>query len=249
MAEPFGWGYGRGCSWVNQDCDSGQWNAIGEFCQTANSVYKCTYDRKAVGECDLTTYTSNLPSYYQYFAQPTVGGSLETADFCPVIQSLQDTICQSISSTVYVEDTYGVDSRCFEVQYDGSADAGCYRHRCTSTTTVQAYVRGNWVDCPYGTTITVNGSPTLRYAIRCGFLDQPPDSRVIELSVSRLQCPSASENFCVTKLSPFAIAGTRRLDVPVYSFPPDVGSGAESGLIARVWIAVVFSVLTIALRL
>ena len=44
----------------------------------------CTPDHKAKGYCNAGTYASNLPSEYQYFSNPKMGGSLEQADYCPL---------------------------------------------------------------------------------------------------------------------------------------------------------------------
>lgn len=59
----------------------------------------CTTDRVGIGYVALSTYTSALPTQYQYFAgQPTVGGNLDVADYCPMIQLYSNARCDDTSN-------------------------------------------------------------------------------------------------------------------------------------------------------
>ena len=95
-----GWGRGRGCGWVKDNCSAATWG----------SDYQCTapraagaggggggsesasgsgrvaasvgYNNRFYGACPETAFASPLPPGYQHFADPDVGGTDFLADFC-----------------------------------------------------------------------------------------------------------------------------------------------------------------------
>lgn len=112
------WGYHRGCSWLLQPCISAQTAIETEFCDSA-SLPRCDYTYTKKGACDLQTSTTLLPSLYQYFNDPYLGGTDRFADHCPVVvpdpaQDCTGTISSpEVNNEVYGE-TVSRNSRCIE---------------------------------------------------------------------------------------------------------------------------------------
>ena len=112
------WGYHRGCSWLLQSCISAQTAIETEFCDSA-SLPRCDYTYTKKGACDLQTSTTLLPSLYQYFNDPYLGGTDRFADHCPVVvpdpaQDCTGTISSpEVNNEVYGE-TVSRNSRCIE---------------------------------------------------------------------------------------------------------------------------------------
>ncbi|KAL9189154.1 hypothetical protein ACHAXT_011644 [Thalassiosira profunda] len=76
---------GAGCDFVEDECiQSGYVPSWGQglFCSSANDI-GCTPDKHLVAYCDISQWDGNLPSGYQYFDNPSVGGGLQQMDFCP----------------------------------------------------------------------------------------------------------------------------------------------------------------------
>ena len=112
------WGYHRGCSWLFSSCiQSG--NALStEFCDSA-TLPRCDYTYTKKGACDLYSGTTLIPSLYQYFNDPYIGGADEFVDYCPVVVPDPMNDCTgTISSPEVNNEVYGEtvcpDCRCIE---------------------------------------------------------------------------------------------------------------------------------------
>ena len=79
----FRYGKGLGCSFLNNTCVSNGETIYGrEFCVVPGEE-RCSASNIDRGFCYITTYSSQLPSYYQYFSDKRKGGFIP-ADYCPV---------------------------------------------------------------------------------------------------------------------------------------------------------------------
>eukprot|EP00947_MAST-08B_sp_MAST-8B-sp1_P003679 g3679.t1 len=145
LTEGLAWGYKKGCDFATAQCiTNGVVTATGaedHFCTVADER-KCSVDHTAQASCTRTSYASNLPSQFNYFTDSTAAGSLSTADYCPVYQTLTNRVC--IDSTLapatdsnYQGQLYGTNMRCFEstlLQFinsqtlASSPGVGCYEH-------------------------------------------------------------------------------------------------------------------------
>jgi len=81
---------GAGCEFLEDQCiqrgSVPDW-AMGTFCDAATSI-GCTPDKNLVAYCDISKWDGNLPSGYQYFEDPSVGGGLQQMDFCPAYTTI-----------------------------------------------------------------------------------------------------------------------------------------------------------------
>ena len=79
----FRYGKGLGCDFLNTKCVSNNYTDFDrEFCVNAGED-RCSASNIDRGYCYIVNYSSSLPSYYQYFDSPTIGG-FSPADYCPV---------------------------------------------------------------------------------------------------------------------------------------------------------------------
>jgi len=81
---------GAGCDFLEDRCvQRGKVPSWGEgtFCDSTTSV-GCTPDKNLVAYCDIAKWDGNLPSGYQYFEDPSVGGGLQQMDFCPAYTTI-----------------------------------------------------------------------------------------------------------------------------------------------------------------
>ncbi|EPY23648.1 leishmanolysin [Strigomonas culicis] len=150
-------GYKKGCDFLYQTCKSNTDNGIADeycFVEDSSSKQRCSYDRFAVGRCDVKTYSS-IDSQFQYFSTATLGG-LPTMDYCPVISSYSNANCL-VSSEVLMNfngHEYGLTSRCFEstLVTSGYPNLGkgprCILTTCTPEGQVLLRIQGQTVECP-----------------------------------------------------------------------------------------------------
>lgn len=146
------WGYHKGCEFISKKCVENGKASSGDFC-VAEDADSCDYLGVRKGYCDLTTHTTALPKPYQYFAQPTVGGSDPWLDYCPVVKPYSNGNCRDPSTVQVVsklKETAGYTSRCLVGDYDKSRQwkhAGCYPVNCSGASAVLTIGSIN-VTCP-----------------------------------------------------------------------------------------------------
>jgi hypothetical protein len=139
----FKFGKGKGCEFFNKDCIENEKATFEEFCDTANAAI-CSSSRTLKSSCYLTTYTSSIPTAYQYFSDPRKGG-FPAADYCPVPYQAHSSStyfsnhCQIGSSSLSSEynEKIGFDSFCFMSSILPSSSTTstsqipiCYEVRC-----------------------------------------------------------------------------------------------------------------------
>ena len=134
---------GAGCDFLEDQCiQQGvvpSW-ASGMFCNSASSI-GCTPDKHLVAYCDISKWDGNLPSGYQYFEDPSVGGGLQQMDFCPAYTTIfrfeVDDNVRVLDCTdpkldgAWVEkgdEVFGEDSRCIE--HASGVRPLCLEHVC-----------------------------------------------------------------------------------------------------------------------
>ena len=141
----FKFGKGKGCGFmdVSKKCIENEKATFEEFCDTANAAI-CSSSRTLKSSCYLTTYTSSIPTAYQYFSDPRKGG-FPAADYCPVPYQAHSSStyfsnhCQIGSSSLSSEynEKIGFDSFCFMSSILPSSSTAstsqipiCYEVRC-----------------------------------------------------------------------------------------------------------------------
>ena len=145
VAQPLLWGRDRGCAFATGECiapSSGAPLDGRHFCNEAMQA-GCTTDLRARGYCNMVTYSSALPAGYRHFgADPTQGGSLSVADYCPFYQSWSNGACDDAANLPgrnYRAEAYGPSSRCLATAVsqvvgtnvlDSPQGVGCYPTRC-----------------------------------------------------------------------------------------------------------------------
>eukprot|EP00916_Digyalum_oweni_P014828 GHVL01024263.1.p1 GENE.GHVL01024263.1~~GHVL01024263.1.p1 ORF type:complete len:803 (+),score=121.86 GHVL01024263.1:21-2429(+) len=93
------------------------------FC-TESMASGCTLQHHAAARCVISTYASDLPESFQYFANPREGGSSEKLDYCPRWEEYAffdrpgvTSDCTNLNNAMedrnFYGETYGKTSRCF----------------------------------------------------------------------------------------------------------------------------------------
>ena len=141
----FRFGKGKGCGFMDESkkCIENEKATFEEFCDTANAAM-CSSSRTLKSSCYLTTYTSSIPTAYQYFSDPRKGG-FPAANYCPVPYQAHSSStyfsnhCSIGSSSLSSEynEKIGFDSFCFMSSILPSSSTAstsqipiCYEVRC-----------------------------------------------------------------------------------------------------------------------
>ncbi len=158
----FAWGAKQGCPFVQEKCSS--WTSMPKF--SCNTVYSsnsdgtkgvgCTHDYRSKAYCNLIKSASTFPSYFQYFSDPTVGGSDSYMDSCPVYKDFADGDCRNLdgktSAAWYFGEQTGKNSKCFTGTYSqvtslgNNIHAGCHPFSCSDG--LKVTVGTTVIDCP-----------------------------------------------------------------------------------------------------
>ena len=141
-AQSINWGKNAGCGFITQKCVSSGTPITEDFCvEQYTTVEMCDFMHIRKGFCNLGKYQSALPSAYQYFADPMMGGSDQYIDYCPVVKPYSNGNCRDpdtvLLSTDFGEDA-GPDSRCITGTYSKSGSSsphsGCHAVSCSGST-------------------------------------------------------------------------------------------------------------------
>ncbi|CCW61212.1 unnamed protein product [Phytomonas sp. EM1] len=220
-AESMAWGKNAGCVLFNEKCVINGVSQVPEmFCVTetrTKSEYKCTSNRLDVGYCDLSDNMTHLSSIFQYFTNPTMGGTQGWTDYCPFVRGFWDAGCNDVSSKVLPGSVLSESARCFsalpsatlEISGGENMAAVCAHVLCEeATATYRVRVKGasDFVNCPRGG-ILVPSKYSAEFssgAIECPPYDEVctgnPSSAVGLLAteaVSAAGTPSSSETRCM----------------------------------------------------
>ncbi|KAK7198267.1 leishmanolysin, GP63 [Novymonas esmeraldas] len=161
-AEPVDLGATAGAKLFTDPClADGASNFPAVFCDSLSSAARmCTTDRLNMGRCGVTFYSSDLPTFAQYYPQrPTLGGSISYSDYCPAVQPFSNTGCNAGSVASMPGSVVGDDARCFTslnlVVKRTFTDPGaiCAKVHCENATrTYKVLVSGgtSWLSCGAG---------------------------------------------------------------------------------------------------
>ena len=65
--EPLAWGHHAGCDFLDRPCS--EWSQPRYTC-TREREALCSYDRRGMAYCDITSFQRPLPAEHQYFEDP-----------------------------------------------------------------------------------------------------------------------------------------------------------------------------------
>jgi len=157
------WGQGMGCEFTNQGCNNWPTDYNGYFC-TDNNKDGCTSDYQAKGECQISSAT-NVPTMYQYFSDPTLIGSYDLPDYCPLTWGYSNGWCfdsgAATKSIFNMGETFSANSRCFssslakDLIVAGTTAAACYETYCTGPDELRVKIGGYYYLCPAGANIKI----------------------------------------------------------------------------------------------
>lgn len=143
------WGVSQGCQFTSQKCVLNQ-VATNQLYNIDRNNKQCDYKRLNKGITNIKAYTS-IPSAYQYFSDPTLGGDLY-ADYCPFTLPNADGNCRGLGSEdTLLDENYGENigenGRCVEGNFTLTGDtfwhATCHQVTCYES----------WVDITIGDTV------------------------------------------------------------------------------------------------
>jgi leishmanolysin-like peptidase len=244
------WGFKQGCTFATSTClrkgattgpglgNPPHFYADARALKSSGSNAVCTTDRLAVGQVRVSQYNGNLPTQYQYYSDPTVGGgSSETLDFCPAIEAYTNRMCavaanQDVNAYKYGE-TYGPGSMCATstlrlTGFTEGLGAGCYEMMCVTGSSPAVHI-----------TVTSNGNSE---NVHCTTADANVAKSVPGYS-GTITCPDFAI-FCADriKLSPDAEPTAQPspdVDPSPGPGPHDHGNAAFSVQGGSSWIAIV----------
>lgn len=164
------WGSNKGCEFIIDQCIIDKQAKFSEFCNISTSITQCDHTHTYKGTCTLTDLNSPIPTQYQYFNDPYIGGNDSLADYCPYIQPLQTGSCLDIGeeSSSINEDDYGEsvceNCKCLEGTYVNQLSkkaihlhAGCHKVTCEGNIAV-IHIGQEIVFCdPSGGKVAVRG--------------------------------------------------------------------------------------------
>jgi leishmanolysin len=153
MSEPFNYGRGEGCNWIQNPCSLANWGRY--FCSDSASE-GCNGHRTAGGHCTYVGWTNSLPIEFRYFTDPTIGGDSAWNDYCPVYEGYSNRYCHDSSQTFPVDaygEVMGPNSYCWDLTGGDRVD-GCFVTQCfldasnNNIITLRMQIGGNWIKCP-----------------------------------------------------------------------------------------------------
>lgn len=184
-------GLAQGCAYATGKCAASNagappaW-ALDPAGHSGSTNVMCTQDRRAIAYTQTSTYASALPTQYQYFSSnPALGGSLGTADYCPVVWAYSNGLCSVVAngaasgcasdgSCTSSGETFGPSSACLlsSLATSGGAGrgAGCYKIMCApdaSYALVKLAGVSTPVNCSVGGAVMSSGSSALRGSFTC----------------------------------------------------------------------------------
>ena len=185
-------GYKQGCGFAENYCvDRGSGQPVSSAFCASDTTAGCSPDLLGHGTCGMSLYTSDLPTYYQYFSNPRRGGRDSLSDYCPVVYP--NTKCNDLAScTSSKAEMCGGESVCMRANTfaDGASGVSsscgencprCYNLRCSSSGTVVGItvsVSGQQVDlpCSAGEVLVTNNITPHLFSPNNAYLTCPADS-------------------------------------------------------------------------
>jgi leishmanolysin len=230
-SESMTWGSNAGCGYVTDKCNTASGGFGTLFCNETNSnVDLCTFNRKAVGYCNVGTFpSSTIPSYWQYFSNPNLGGSGTFMDYCPIVAAYSNRICGDFTPLTQTDQVFGIyygsGSRCVDTSADlideNFAGTGptkrCFAMKCYNN---QLFIQvgSAWVACPAtGESAQVNAPAGFTGTLTC-----PPASVVCdeELVVNTTVIPQPTTTSSPVTTATTTITTTTTTNSPTATASP-----------------------------
>jgi leishmanolysin len=133
------WGHLAGCEFLSEKCVSDSKPLTRDFC-VEDSAMSCDSLGLRIGHCDIEEYDTKLPTPFQYFSSPYVGGIDYYLDFCPVVKPYWNGNCRDIQEDGHAEmdlgESTGYWSRCLEGNYslgETRKHATCHTVDCSAS--------------------------------------------------------------------------------------------------------------------
>lgn len=173
VVDQMDFGFHRGCPFVNKRCnavdavrnDTHTWY----FCNAADTEF-CGYNSQFIGRCNVMSYSGPLPVEYQYFEEPTTGGSDEFSDRCPIAELFDGGLCKDrpkTSGSVFF-DTNGSSTRCHRssvvtagLTLEGATVVKCFQTTCLSESSSMVRLGDYFFPCTAGASVEFIGSVAL----------------------------------------------------------------------------------------
>lgn len=180
------WAKDQGCDIFTTKCITNGVTNFPNFCTNSNKG--CDPMNLYRSKCNIKTYSSVIPSEYQYFSSEFVGGDDTSIDYCGYKKPYSSGSCHgtgistSLASSYYGE-TIGSSSKCFDgtilkVGYTSSTlwHGSCYPTNCSGTSAIITVLGSSGaisVVCPQeGGQVTVSGFNGFivcpAYSVICG---------------------------------------------------------------------------------
>ena len=157
-----------GCSFFTNPC---LLNGVSQdpniWCDTQGS-WTCDSLALNKGTCKVSTYTTDLPLWFQYFSIPTTGGSDGYSDYCPYRLRYSNGACRGNSVSTFTlsksNEVISMQSRCFvsNLVISGYTQnppySACYPVIACSSSSASVQIGTQILECPFtGGTFTVPG--------------------------------------------------------------------------------------------
>lgn len=157
-----------GCEFFDTKClTNGVSNYPDLFCDAAVD-FDCDPMRLYKSICNIATYSSVLPTAFQYFSTNTIGGADEYTDYCPFKWGYSNGSCRGNSAVTYIipecSEVIGINSRCFKSNLVidtftlSEPYTACYPVISCSSTSATVQIGSQTIECPFtGAVLTVPG--------------------------------------------------------------------------------------------
>lgn len=161
-AETLLFGRSQGCNFASPGKCVSSWpkHQEGYICDLNDpNRLGCSADRRSQVWCNgAISSLSGIPPQFQYFSDPTKGGSDSLMDFCPVANERRWCLWSSENPNdpFNYGEQYCRDCRCFmsnlieAVPARPNMNPGCYRHICISPEDLRIQIGEYYYNCPFG---------------------------------------------------------------------------------------------------
>lgn len=130
-------GFQRGCGFIHKNCIDSSKAMYNEFCTDTTGLSLCDFTRTYRGTCNLAKLNTLIPTSYQYFNDPYIGGADTLLDYCPIVKPTASCRDSSSETTDAYAEVLCNDCRCLEGTYvlqnsgvNAHYHSGCLEVKC-----------------------------------------------------------------------------------------------------------------------
>jgi hypothetical protein len=176
-AQELVWGNNKGCSFATDNCAN--WPKDGGYkCDQINpntgiGTEFCSWDYRGHGYCNIRDYSTALPTQFQHYGSPTIGGHSELMDYCGFVYP--NVYCGLGSDSIYNQidlskisstgEKYSTSSLCFVANLNkvnsainlqnygigeiivSALSPKCYNATCVGPSDLRVQVGEVWYKC------------------------------------------------------------------------------------------------------